>query len=189
MGDVFSIANRNRISMSSDMLASMKNSLNEYSLILDFIQNKNPNYLMCSVEKLKQYPEDFCNGLAEFIDFNLTEDNKHKAVSFIQPEPEEYLESSRINRGEGQIGGIKKGKIFGWAAWAYRDEEVSVDIFVNDECVAMVIANEFREHSKQHKNRRYGYCGYSYDLHSIGVKKGDSISVKINGEVKYLKGS
>merc|ERR1711879_13753 len=110
MGDVFSIANRNRISMSSDMLASMKNSLNEYSLILDFIQNKNPNYLMCSVEKLKQYPEDFCNGLAEFIDFNLTEDNKHKAVSFIQPEPEEYLESSRINRGEGQIGGIKKAR-------------------------------------------------------------------------------
>ena len=187
--DVFSIANRNRISMAVDVTASMERALNEYSKATGFIANNDIECLMCSAEKIKQYPEVFVKAVAEFLGRDVSEAQLEAATNFVQPEPEHYIEASRINRGEGQIGGIRNGVLFGWAAWAYRQEMVSVEIYLNDESLGFVDATEYRDHSKNSKNRMNGYCGYSFDLKPYGIKAGDLISAKIQGEVKFLRGS
>lgn len=187
--DVLSIANRNRISMAVEVIDSMQRALNEYSKATRFIAENDVEYMMCSVEKIKQYPEIFTKGIIEFLGLDVSGQQVEAALDFVQPEPGEYLEASRINRGEGQIGGVRDGVVFGWAAWVYRQEMVSVEVFLNSQSLGFVNANDYREHSASFKNRRHGYCGYKFDLNPFGVRPGDVVAARIKSEVKYLLGS
>lgn len=189
MRDVLSVGLRNGLSMGHDIVASMQDALHKQQILIDFIKNTNAPILLCSVEKTKQYPADFIDSLISFCQLSTSNTQELKANNFIEAEPMKYIEASRINRSHGAIGGFKDGILFGWAAWMYRDEPVTVELKLNDSVIDSTDAIDWREHGKGIKNKRNGYCGYKFDLTSLAISEGDSLHVRVKGEVRDVNNS
>lgn len=187
--DAFAVASRNELSMGYDILKSMDKALMQQQKILRFISRHSFPVMLCSVEKTKQYPENFIENLISFTGLTPTPAQTERAHNFIEPEPMEYIEASRINRSHGQIGGVKNGVLFGWAAWAYREKAVEVELIKNDEVIETVEAIEWREHGRDVANRRNGYCGYRFDLAKLNIQVEDILHVRVKGEVRDLNNS
>lgn len=187
--DVLSVGLRNGLSMGHDVVASMQDALNKQKILVDFIKNTKAPVLLCSVEKTKQYPAEFIDGLITFCRLSTSENQELKANKFIEAEPMKYIEASRINRSHGAIGGFKQGILFGWAAWMYRDEPVTVELILNDLVIDSTEAIDLRDHGKGIKNKRDGYCGYKFDLTSVAFEVGDNLHVRVKGEVRDLNNS
>jgi hypothetical protein len=101
----------------------------------------------------------------------------------------DYIEASRINRSHGQIGSVGGGILFGWAAWTYRDEAVTVELICNGAVLSSVEATEWRDHAEGIKKKRNGYCGYRFNLKALHVSAGDTLHVRVRGEVRDLNKS
>lgn len=187
--DVFSIANRNKISMGSGILHSMENALAEYQELLLFLKSNKQPTMLCSSEKIIRYPENFIDMLSDFIGLVPTTEQRAQALEFLDPEPELYLEVSRINRGQGQISSINNGIVYGWASWNYKKESVWVVASLNDNIITKVNAEDFRQSLEGNVSARNGYCGFEIDLKEYHCKPGDVLTIKIDGEVRELKNS
>jgi hypothetical protein len=187
--DILSIANRNSISMGSNVISAMDDALNDYGKIMKFISENNFPFLMCSSEKTNLYPQQVVEALIDFTDITVSKEVVSAAVNFIDPESSEYLNASRITRSHGQIGQVKNNVIRGWAAWFYRDDATTVQVYVNDVLVAEKVADEFRPHLANEPKTRKGYCGYSIDVSHADLNKGDELIVKVKSDVMQLKNS
>lgn len=189
MRDALSVGSRNGLSMGHDVVSSMTSALEQQTILVDFVAKTKSPVLIASVEKIKQYPESFIKRLIEFAGISPEPEQIESAVSYIEPEPMDYIEASRINRSHGQIGGFNNGILFGWAAWTYRKEAVEVELSVNGEMKYITVANDWRDHGKGVPNKRDGYCGYKFDLNDMNLSVGDVISVRVKGEVRDLNNS
>lgn len=187
--DALSVGARNGLSMGHDVVASMKATLAQQETILDFVSTTKSPVMMVSVEKVKQYPQSFVESLVSFSGVSPDENQIESAINFIEPEPMEYIEASRINRSHGQIGGIKNGFLYGWGCWMYRPEAVEIELSINNELMATTLADEMRTHAKGKANMRDGLCGYRFNLSDYNLSPGDKISVQVKGEVRDLKKS
>ncbi|NVK42972.1 MAG: hypothetical protein HWE39_17145 [Oceanospirillaceae bacterium] len=187
--DAFAIGVRNSISMKSNAVKSMTEALMHQQKVMRFFNKNTHPILFCSVEKVKQYPDHFINSLVSFCELQPSQEQIEDAIHFIEPEPSEYLEASRINRSHGQIGGVRNGCIFGWAAWVYRDEPVTVELIKNGKVIDSTEATEWRDHGEGIKNKRNGYCGYRFNLALVNVEVGDTLHVKVKSDVRDLKNS
>lgn len=189
MRDVLSVGLRNGLSMGHDLIPSIKAAQEQQRILVDFVANTRSPVLMLSVEKIKQYPNNFIATLTDFINVTPSQNQIERAIEFIEPEPMEYIEASRVNRSHGQIGGMKKKLLHGWASWMYRSEAVVVELSINGAVRDTVSATDWREHGKDNPSLRNGYCGYQFDLSKYTLKVGDIISVRVKGEVRDLKNS
>ena len=187
--DVLSVGARNGLSMGHDVIESMQNALLKQQKLLDFIKTTKSPVLLCSVEKIKQYPADFVHRLISFTQTSPTNTQIYTAIDFIEPEPMKYIEASRINRSHGRIGGVANNILYGWAAWSYRSQAVEVDLIKNDEVIATVEAIDWREHGIDVKNKRNGYCGFKFDLTKLNIQIGDILHARVKGEVRDLNNS
>ncbi len=186
--DIFSIANRNSISMDSDTIQGMENALNQYSKVISFIKKNEPDAMLVSYEKVMMNREEFVRQLDGFCNLDASENSVLNAIGFIDPIPADYLESSRINKAQGRLGGVHNKKIiFGWARYVYKKEPATVEIFINDSFIGATIANKDRADLRGKFNQA---CAYSYDVpDDLTIKKSDVVTARVKGEIRELDNS
>ncbi len=145
---------------------------------------------MLSYEKIMNNKEHFLNMLIDLIgEKDITEEIKNNVLHFIQPNPEKYLDASRITKAIGQIGAIKKHNISGWGKYQYRDESATVELYINQKLIESKLADEPRKHIEVLPNFKHGQYGFSFRLLKDELKDGDIVAVKLKDDVMFLKGS
>ncbi len=185
--DVMSIANRNSISMLSDLLPGMQRALAQYAKTLEFLRSRPLYAMMVSYEKAMSNPSNFVNELIKFLNIEPTKDQFQGALDFIVPNPAGYLDASRITKAEGRLGGIVGRKVYGWARLVHSKSHATVEIYINDIKVGIVEANI----RLQDLFDKYGQnCGYEYEMpEELSVYDGDIIRARVSNEVCDLENS
>jgi hypothetical protein len=185
--DVMSIAQRNTISMLSDLLPGMDKPLQQYARTLEFLRNRPVHAMLVSYEKAMADPTHFVRELARFCQLEPGEQRLDAARAFIQPNPEHYLDASRITKAQGRLGGIANGKMYGWARMLHSKAPASVDLFINGEKIATVVANRPRPDLMQRFNQA---CAFNFELPAgLVIKTGDVLRARVVNEVRDLENS
>lgn len=185
--DVMSIAQRNAISMLSDILPGMERSLQQYGKTVAFLRARPVRAMMVSYEKAMADPANFVQELARFCQVEPEAHRLEAARAFIQPNPEHYLDLSRITKAQGRLGGVANRKIYGWARWLHSKGAASVDLFVNGEKIASVVANKPRPDLMQRFNQP---CAFNFELpEGLALKSGDVLRARVVNEVRDLENS
>ncbi len=188
--DIFSISNRNNISMKSNVIHGLKQAHEDYAKILSFISETNPNAFLFSYEKVMGNKEFFIDTLINLIGKEkVSSQQKDSLYHFIEPNPQAYLDASRITKSIGQIGGIKRNSVHGWGKYIHSDKAAIVELYINNKFIISKIANDFRQNVLDAKKHPTGHCGYNFNLTNSSLKDGDKVSVKLEDDVLFLNGS
>ncbi len=181
--DIFSIANRNYLSMDQDLLVGLEKAQEDYSKILRFLKrNKALNYFTFSYEKILQKKEIFVDTLIDIIGSeHIDDDRRVEALAFIEPNPIQYLDRSRKTKSMGRVEKITQEIVSGWGKYIVGGQPAVAELYINDQKVKTMLAN--LDHDKQR-----GY-GFRFDLKDIALKEGDRVAVKLSEDVLYLNGS
>lgn len=173
--DVFAIANRNNISMKSDIASGLKRALDDYYKIVEFIQKTKQPVMLVSAEKALQNKKELVDALAEINSDLLAEPKKEAAVKFITPNPKQYLDLTRNTKSKGNLESIDKTKAKGWAKRLYDDSTINVQIFVNNSLVKTFPADQIRQDLIDSNISKTGKHGFTVDISDIDFKKNDTI--------------
>lgn len=187
--DIFSVSNRNNISMNLDIMKGLQSALDDYNKILQFIGNNPVNGFLLSYEKLIGNKEIFVDTLVELIGVeNISDMQIQEALDYITPNPKAYIDASRITKGIGQIGSVDKKHVIGWGKYIASNDPAMVELYINDILEKTIEAKEFRPHALEKNIHPTGHCGYLFRLKNE-LKQGDKVSVKLSKEVNFLKNS
>lgn len=185
--DVMSISQRNAISMLTDLLPGMERPLQQYAKTLEFLRQRPLHAMLVSYEKAMGDPAYFVKELARFCGMEPSQQQLRAAQDFIQPNPEHYLDASRITKAQGRLGGVANGRIYGWARFLHSKAPASVELFRNDEKIATVIANKPRPDLQERFNQA---CAFSFELSAeVSVTPGDVLRARVVNEVRDLENS
>ena len=188
--DIFSISNRNTISMKSDVIKGLRNAHENYAKILSFISTESPNAFLLSYEKVMGNKEFFIDTLVDLIDKKkVSPSQRESALNFIEPNSKAYLDASRITKSIGEIGSVEKNTVVGWGKYLHSNEPATVELYINNVLVSSKKAKDFRQHTLDSKKHLTGYCGFIFDLSQIPLQNSDVVSVKLKDDVLFLKGS
>jgi len=185
--DIMSIAQRNAISMLTDLMPGMELALRQYSRTLEFLRKQPVHAMMVSYEKAMAEPANFVKELVQFCGVQVGEEQLCQAKAFITPNPEQYLDASRITKAQGRLGGLANGQIYGWARLLHSKKPASVDLFMNDKKIGTVVANLPRPDLMERFNQA---CAYNFELpKGIVVNAGDVLRARVVNEVHDLENS
>lgn len=188
--DIFSIANRNKISMKSDIVHGLNRAHDDYAKVLSFISANNLNAFLFSYEKVMTNKDKFVDTLIRIIGKNNVSDEQEEvAKKFIEPNSKAYLDASRITKSIGRIGSIEKKRIIGWAKYLYSNKPATVDLYINNEFISSKVAKDFRQNVLDLGQHPTGNCGYYFDLEDDQLHDGDIVTVKVQDDVLFLNGS
>lgn len=185
--DLMSIAQRNSISMLTDLIDGLESAHRQYGQMLSFIKACSPPSMLVSYEKAMAYPDYFLEQLVQFTGIKASRSQVEAAMAFIEPAPEKYLDASRITKAQGRLGGIAGGQVFGWARFIHQKSPAEVRVYINDKEVASGFADKPREdlHAKFGQD-----CAYTILLPKECVlKPGDRVRARVTGEVRDLENS
>jgi hypothetical protein len=188
--DPFAIANRNRISMLSDVFQNMERSVQHLGMLVNILRQHKGPVLLCSYEKVLASPETFVWAVHDFLDLNaswLCAD----AAKRIDPTPRKYLKTSRITNSSGYLDRADKRVCSGWAFYPKQPARAAkVQIFVNGRQVGTVTARLPRLDVKKKGLHPTGLCGFRLEW-PTGTQPlvGDSVEARVEGDVKLLNGS
>jgi hypothetical protein len=186
--DIFAIANRNRISVRSDMLTNMEDSLRRYRDMLAFIKACRSRAMLISYEKAMLNAGDFVEALARHLG---VEDPTaiEKTCEFVRPNPEEYLLTSRSWGGQGRVEHVGPRQINGWGLMRGDTQPAQIKFWVNGVLAGSALADLQRDDLKG-KVHPTGQCGFQFMLpEEQAIREGDVIRARIEGEIKDLNGS
>lgn len=188
--DLFAIANRNRISMLSDVMDNMRDAALQFEAILNFIAKVKEPTLLVSYEKAMADPKYFACNLSDFVGLG-NEQAIHEAVGFIQPNSETYLESSRITNAKGVLDEARGNRISGWAMYSQAPHRVAnILIKINDDREFVILADRFRKDLLDKGIHPTGKCGFLLTLPvESTLRPRDTISLRVAGDIKDLKNS
>lgn len=177
--DLLSVANRNKISMKLGVVGGLEAALDDYKKVLRFLKKSTYPALLVSSEKAVKHKQEFVNALIDFSALTPTQSQVDKAISFITPDPSEYLRVSRIDRANGWIDEqkLQTGHLFGWAYQAHNKKTIELSIYINNVLVKTLPASNFYADFKG-KVHPTGECGFSVNLIELGAKPSDLIEVK-----------
>ena len=185
--DIFSVANRNNISMKMDILQGLNRAMHDYRKILNFLDSTDINGFLFSYEKIMQNKEIFVNTLKTIIGKDkISEVQYQEALEFIEPNPKEYLDITRITKAKGVIDKVTKNSVSGWAMYVHSDKSPIVEIIVNAKVITTVLADSYRPDLKEKNLHKTGKCGFNTN---VKLKRDDKVSVKVIDDVNYLKNS
>ncbi|WP_444906314.1 sulfotransferase [Microbulbifer sp. SSSA008] len=186
--DIFSVANRNSISMKSDINDGLQDALNSYRLMIDFLQKTESPVMLVSSDKIVRHKNEFVEKLIDFAGVEASGLQRKKALNFISPDPQEYLDKTRItkSRGDVNVDLLKTGLLRGWARGVHHVNPVVVDVEVNGKKIASTEASIYREDLDQPSVHPTGECGYEIDLKTLGVTPTDIINVRVQDDVNPL---
>ncbi len=188
--DIFSISNRNNISMKQDIISGLAEAHENYGKLIKFISQTKINAFLFSYEKIMISKEVFIDTLINLIgEDSVTDGHKNSALEFIRPNPGEYLNASRITKSVGKIGFIDEFKVIGWGKYISSEEPANVELYVNDQLIEVIQATDFRQHVLKEKIHSTGKCGFLFDLKNSPLKDGDKVSVKLTDDIMFLKNS
>lgn len=185
--DPFAIANRNRISMLSDVVANMRAALGHLESMIGFLEVTSEPILLVSYEKAMADPEHFVEQLRKFV--GLSEDVPiDAAVRFIQPNPEAYLRGSRITNAKGVLDRAEGRRIAGWAMLVQAPNLVAkIRICINDEREYVLPANIYRKDVQEKGLHPTGRCGFLLELPADQpLVAGDVVSARVEGDIRDL---
>ncbi|OGA45796.1 MAG: hypothetical protein A3G24_13550 [Betaproteobacteria bacterium RIFCSPLOWO2_12_FULL_62_13] len=188
--DPFAIANRNRISMLSDVFQNMERSVQHLGMLVDLLRRQRGPVLLCSYEKALCFPEIFVRAVDDFLGLNAAE-RWADAVRRIDPAPERYLETSRITHSKGYLGVVNERTCSGWAFYPKLPGRVAkVQIFVNDRLVHVAEAREMRPGVKEKGLHPTGLCGFRFEWPAgTAPRAGDRVEARVEGDINPLSGS
>lgn len=186
--DLFAIANRNKISMNTDIVTNMKRTLKEYKAIVTFLEKANPRALLVSNEKILHDKENFVHAVNSFGGLNANKTQINAALDFINPNPEQYLESSRITKAIGTLDKITPKAVAGWAKYLYHDRPAQVTLFVNDDEIMTIPAINPRADLKEKAVHPTGECGFIFHLEQP-LNAGDIVRVQVQNDIRDLRNS
>ncbi len=185
--DIFSVANRNNISMKMDIVQGLNRAMHDYRKILNFLDKSSINGFLLSYEKIMQNKESFVDTLRMIIGENeVSEKQYNEALSFIEPNPKEYLDITRITKAAGVIDKVTLNSVSGWAKYVHNDKSPLIEIIVNGEVKSKIVADNFRKDLKEKKLHKTGKCGFNANLK---LNIGDVVSVQVVDDVDLLKNS
>jgi hypothetical protein len=184
--DIFTVSNRNNISMQQDILKGLSNAQNDYAKILKFLsKNNNINGVLVSYEKALLHTREFVDELTSTLfKSGVSSTKKQKLLSFIEPAPEHYLDSSRKTKVVGTLEMVTEERLTGWAKTAYSTQNVCLHLYINGHLIDKTHANQNLTYlAEEHQ----GY-GFIFELKKP-LKTGDLVAVRAEGEVNDLKGT
>lgn len=185
--DIFSVALRNSISMLSELLPDLNRALNDYHKTIDFLGKEQVYAMMVSFDKALLYPEEFIKALAKFCGVQADEKQIGEAAAFIRPNPEDYLDATRITKATGRLDGFRDGCIYGWAMFVHSNKPAAVDLFVNEKKIGTVVADQSRPDLMEKFNRS---CAFSFYLpDGVHLNSGDIIRARVVNEIEDLNNS
>lgn len=186
--DPFAIANRNRISMLSDVFESMEQAVNRLGTLVRFLREQKGPLLLCSYEKVLLSPEIFVDAVSDFLDLNASE-SRDDAVRRVSPSPGNYLETSRITHSSGRLDEVNECVCSGWAFYPRQPARVArVQLFVNDTPVQTVTAELPRPDIKERGEHPTGLCGFRFEWPpGRGPRSGDRVEARVEGDIKALR--
>lgn len=188
--DPFAIANRNRISMLADVFQNMEQSVHQLDQFVQFLQQQKCPILLCSYEKVLASPGSFVEEVDEFLGLN-AHTHWPGAIRQIAPASKGYLESSRITHSLGCIDIANKFLCSGWAFYPkHPARQAKVQLFVNEQLVHTVVAQQLRLDVKENGIHPTGLCGFKSEWPAgTKVRVGDHVVARLEGDNKALKGS
>lgn len=183
--DLFSVANRNNISMDQDLVQGLFDANKNYAKIINFIGKEGFNGYVFSYDKILNDKHFFADLLVNIIGNHVTKQKKESVLSFIQPNPKEYLSATRITHALGCLDIVQKDYISGWGKYFASDKPAIVELFVNDKYISSVEANLFRKDLLDKKIHSSGCCGFEFKLDD-NLRSQDIVNVKISDDVSYF---
>ncbi|WP_343066721.1 glycosyltransferase [Dissulfurirhabdus thermomarina] len=188
--DIFSISNRNRISMKSDILANMRRNHREYGQVLDFLERFRPPALLVSYEKALRFKEELVEALAGFCGLAPTPDAVRKVLDFVSPDRPQYLDLTRITKARGRVEAVTADHVIGWAAGVHHDRVVEVEIRVNGRPAGTVRADIDREDLAGVPGLERRNVGFRFTFpEGTRPVPGDTVTARVADEVSDLEGS
>ena len=188
--DPFAIANRNRISMLSDVFQNMERSVQQLGMLVNLLRRQKGPVLLSSYEKALAFPEIFVRAVEDFLDLDAAE-RRAEAIRQINPAPQKYLETSRITHSSGHLDTVNDRICSGWACYSkHPGRPAKVQVFVNDRLVHIVAADRPRPDVKERGSHPTGLCGFRFEWPAgTAPRKGDRVEARVEGDVKSLSGS
>jgi hypothetical protein len=188
--DPFAIANRNRISMMSDLFKNMEQSTQQLADLIRILGQKDFPLLLCSYEKVLGSPERFVQAVDGFLEINVP-DRWEYAASRINPGPRRYLQSSRVTHSKGRLSIVDNKTCRGWAYYTKLPKRVAkVQVFLNGVLVNIVDAKMPRPDLKEKGIHPTGQCGFRLDWPDNAIPEvGDWVDVRVEGDIESLNGS
>ena len=183
--DLLSVANRNVISMKHGIRGSLSSALNDYTKIIKFIEKSGFPAFFVSSEKAVKHKESFIEALCEFCQLQPSQEQRANALSFISPNPVEYMAQTRIDHTSSWVDTclLQTGLLQGWVQFTSQPGKVAeVQIIVNDECLTSISAKggvTVADNKHLDKAKRYGF---QLNLIDIGVRPSDNIELKVVGD-------
>ncbi|WP_419655294.1 uncharacterized protein Dvar_43730 [Desulfosarcina variabilis str. Montpellier] len=188
--DIFSIANRNRISIQADVLNDMSVSLRMYETIIEFLKREEPRALLAAFDKALNNKEALIQQLISFCGLPPDSEAIQAAINFISPNPKDYLDASRTTQTRGRIEKADSGSVSGWARYVNNERPAEVGLFVRDELIAKTTADRFSQRFIDKKIHSTGECGFVFDnLPDNWFQEADYFRVKVLDDIQDLENS
>lgn len=184
--DIFSIANRNKISVKQDIQKGLKEALQNYEKIISFIEQNDINGLFISYEKVLNNKIAFVDTLSKLVGSTIAETKKQSALNFIEPNPKQYLDMSRVTKAKGMVEVVTKAVAEGWAAYLYNDNIPNVELYIDGKLIASMKADMLREDLIEIKQSTHGKVGFSFDISRNDIQDLSSVKVKVSDDVSFL---
>lgn len=192
--DIFSIANRNRISMANDVLPGMQRALSDYQKVIDFLEQRKPPALLVSYDKALSDKAAFVDAMIDFCGLHPEARARDSALSFVTPNPKAYMEGTRADRVVGRLDVVTPHEVSGWAALATAESPnplpLEVKLSINNTHTFATKADIFRTDLKDAGVHPTGKAAYRFDLSTNDrLKAGDRVRVFAGGQRTELDNS
>lgn len=183
--DIFSTANRNRLSVGLDIVKGLGRALEDNRRLVRHVQATSSPWMMCSYDKILRRPDEFVEALIAFAHLDPDDGQRKKALEFIRPDPVDYLDSSRNTRAVGRLDRLTAGVVSGWAKYVNRDADTVVELLINGSQVDSQTATLLRKGIKEQGRHPTGKCGFRFIL-TEPLQSGDSVEVRVSDDIRSL---
>ncbi|OUS40943.1 hypothetical protein A9R00_03450 [Oleispira antarctica] len=186
--DIFSVANRNNISMKSDVISAMSQAYASFGKLIEFVGDQSAPVMLVSADKVLHDKEDFVSALIDFCQLNVDAAKKAKAIDFITPNPKAYLENTRITKVVGCVDNLSRHRVSGWVYGVHHSNEVEVEVFCDGKFIASSVASNYRKDLKDLSIHTTGMCGFDISLENLVLPTaGAELTVLAKDDVDILR--
>ena len=151
---------------------------------LAFNKSELPSALI-SYETALQNPVEFVELLVTFLGIACTDLQRESAVAFIEPSPHEYLSLTRVGGYKGFLDEADRHIASGWATGIDSTQHVVVNIYVDDELLTSVTANQPRSDLAE---LGLGDCAFRIEFDSP-IAPGSRLRARVAGDIVDLANS
>jgi len=187
--DPLAIAQRNHLSVGSDVLEALSVAQAQNAALVAAARTTRRRSLLISYEKALMNQEAFVARVGYFCDRTSAE-RLESARRAIQPGAEAYLLQARDRGFSGRLERATPKVISGWATCHGSEAPVQVELLVNDQRLAVVLAGRPRADVARAGRHATGRCGFLYSVPpEAGLTAGYTVRARVLGAREDLNNS